>query len=161
MACMNEKHYHVLFQIGVAIKAIQSALELVFGFVLVFFDYGTLYQAATFLTGDELIEGQTDPVIGLVMQFARGFAATPREYWAFLFISHAFVKIFLLWGLFREKLWAYPASAVVFGLFVVSQLHQTYFTPSLALWLVTAFDVVLIILILREYRKKKAALARA
>jgi uncharacterized membrane protein len=155
----NERRSHAIFRFGVVIKAIQTAIELVLGFVLIFFNYHSLYQAALFLTGDELTETQTNPIWLAVIHFARGFAATPRAFWAFLFISHAAVKLFLIWGLLKEKLWSYPLSAGIFGLFILSQLQQTYYTPSLALWLVTIFDAVLIVLILHEYKEEKKSLA--
>jgi uncharacterized membrane protein len=147
MKFLSEKSYHRLFYIGIVIKGLYSIAEFALGALFVFFNYATLYRAAFFFMGDELAEGP-------VVRTLRDFAATPRSFWAFLFISHAIVKLFLTWGLLRDKLWAYPLSAAVFALFIVSQLYQMAYTPSLALSFITVFDVALIALILREYKNK-------
>jgi uncharacterized membrane protein len=155
---LSEKNYHFLFEVGIIFKAIYSVIEVILGLLFVFFDYETLYRVAIFLTGDELSESRTNPIWGYALHTLREFVATPREFWAFLFISHGVVKIFLVWGLLRDKLWAYPLSAVIFVLFIISQLYQMRYTPSLALWAITIFDVVLVALILHEYRHKKKKL---
>ena len=50
---------------------------------------------------------------------------------------------------------AYPSSAAIFGLFVIYQIYSMFFIPSLLLAALTVFDIILIILILHEYRHKK------
>lgn len=58
----------------------------------------------------------------------------------------------LVAGLLREKLWAYPASIVVFGLFIFYQLARFRYTHSVELLLLTVLDVIIILLTWHEYR---------
>ncbi len=159
MKLLQEKTYYLLFEASLIFKAAYSIVEVILGFLFIFFDYQTLYGIAVSLTGDELSPGQTGPVWTYVIHAMKDFATTPREFWAFLFISHGVVKLFLIWGLLRQKLWSYPASAVVFVLFIISQLYQIWYTPSLVLWFITIFDVVVVVLIIHEYKRKKKHLS--
>ena len=156
MRFLGERSYHRLFRIGIVVKGFYSAAEFALGILLVFFNYAALYRVAYFFTGDELMEAMTTPAGDAIIRVFRDFATTPRLFWAFLFISHGMVKIFLTWGLLRDKLWAYPLSAAVFTLFIFSQLYQIRYTPSLALSLITGFDAVIIVLILHEYKHKRS-----
>ena len=62
------------------------------------------------------------------------------------------VKAVLVWGLLREKLWAYPASFAVFGTFIAYQLYRYSFTDDVALILLSIFDLIVIALAVHEYR---------
>jgi hypothetical protein len=53
-------------------------------------------------------------------------------------LSHGVVKLWLIIGLLRQKLWYYPLAAAVFGLFIV---YQYSFTNSLWLLVLSAVDV--------------------
>lgn len=61
-------------------------------------------------------------------------------------MSHGVVKLWLIIGLLRQKLWYYPLAAAVFGLFIVYQLYRYSFTNSLWLLVLGAVDVAVIAL---------------
>jgi uncharacterized membrane protein len=54
--------------------------------------------------------------------------------------------------LIRNKLWAYPASLLVLGLFSAYQLYRFSYTHSVGLIVLTVFDVIVMELIWHEYR---------
>ena len=58
----------------------------------------------------------------------------------------------LVFFLLREKLWAYPASIAVFGLFIAFQLYRYSFTQDIGLILLSIFDLFVIFLAVHEYR---------
>ena len=62
------------------------------------------------------------------------------------------MKVFLVVGLLRNKLWAYPASLVVLSLFIVYQLYRYSYTHGIGLIILTIFDVFVIAMIWHEYR---------
>ncbi|GAC1575862.1 MAG: hypothetical protein NVS3B5_07120 [Sphingomicrobium sp.] len=45
------------------------------------------------------------------------------------------------------KLWAYPASLVVMGLFIIYQLYRFSYTHGVGLILLTVFDLIVIALV--------------
>ena len=158
MKLLSEKKYHWLFRWGVFVKLAVSFGEIVVGVALTFVSYATIKQAIFFFVGNEMAETPRD----FFWEYAaRGFhdvTASPASFWVFLFISHGIVKLFLAWGLWKEKIWSFPLSAVVFAGFVVYQLYQLTYLNSFFLWFITVFDIVLIVLILHEYRRRKKQL---
>ena len=158
MKFISEKLYHKLFDWGVILKALMSVGEIILGALLSFFSYETLQRAIYFFTGDEFAETPRDVFWDYVARGFHNFTAAPESFWAFLFISHGIVKLFLAWGLWKEKLWAFPSSAAVFTLFVIYQFYQLTYLNSALLWLITVFDIVLIVLILHEYQHRKRQL---
>jgi uncharacterized membrane protein len=76
-------------------------------------------------------------------------------------LSHGVVKLWLIIGLLRQKLWYYPLAAAVFGLFIVYQLYRYSFTNSLWLLVLSAVDVAVIALTWHEYRYLRSGLSSA
>jgi uncharacterized membrane protein len=57
-----------------------------------------------------------------------------------------------VWALLRKWRPAYPVAAVVLGVFVGYELLRAVHTGSLVLPFLAALDVLVIVLVLREYR---------
>jgi uncharacterized membrane protein len=73
---------------------------------------------------EELIEDPNDFVAIHLLSIAQNFTVGTQHFYAFYLLSHGVVKVFLVIGLLRNKLWAYPVSLVVLGLFIVYQLYR-------------------------------------
>ena len=69
-------------------------------------------------------------------------------------LTHGVVKVILVWGLLREKMWAFPAAIVVLSLFSVYQIIKFIETWSLGMLLLTIFDLIVVALVVREYRQR-------
>ena len=152
MKTLPEKDYRALFKITVILKGLIALGEVVLGVFLIFVSYDAMRRAGMALFGDELSEVPTDLIWQYAIKGFHGFITTPQSVWVFIFLSHGLVKLALIWGLLRDKLWAYPWSAGIFTFLVVYQLYQLTFTPSVILWLITILDVIVIMLVLHEYR---------
>ena len=81
-----------------------------------------------------------------------------QRFTASFLLSHGVVKLWLIIGLLRQKLWYYPLAAAVFGLFIV---YQYSFTNSLWLLVLSAVDVAVIALTWHEYRYLRSGLSSA
>ena len=135
---MNEKRIHQIFAVSVSLKGLHALLEIAGGIAL----YGFSADAiARWL--DEIDRG------GLV---ARYFDLSEQHFYAFYLLSHGLVKVVLVYGLLKEKLWAYPASFVVFGAFIAYQLYRYSFTHEVSLIFLSVFDLFVIALAIHEYR---------
>lgn len=86
------------------------------------------------------------------MQFGRHFSVAEHNFYAFYLLSHGLVKSVIVYGLLREKLWAYPATFAVFGAFIAYQLYRYSFTHDPALIALSIFDLFVIVLAVHEYR---------
>jgi uncharacterized membrane protein len=149
---MNERRVHQIFEISVLLKGAHALIECIGGLVLAFISTDAIKGLVNALTQDELIEDPNDFVAGHLLSLAQDFTVSTQRFYAFYLLSHGVVKMFLVAGLLRNKLWAYPASLVVLGLFIVYQLYRFSYTHGAGLIVLTVFDVIVMGLIWHEYR---------
>lgn len=150
-----------MFELGIWLKGAHSLLEIVGGLLLWGVSADAITNLVVNLTADELIRNPDDQIANYFLQWALNFSVGTKTFAAFYLLSHGVVKLILVLGLIRNRLWAYPASLVVLGLFILYQLYRFTLTHSLALIALTVFDVVVIWLIWHEYRVRRHHLARA
>lgn len=151
-ASLREKRIHDLFAISVLLKGAHALLEIFGGLALYLFSTTALVGFMNRLAAAELIEDPGDFLARHLLNFAKGFSVDAHHFYAFYLLSHGVVKIVLVAGLLREKLWAYPASFVVLGTFIVYQLYRYSFTHELTLIALSILDVIVIALAWHEYR---------
>ena len=77
-----------------------------------------------------------------------------RHFASAYLIGHGVLKIFLAVTLLRERLWAFPTALSVLAIFVAYQLHRFVRTHSIVLLALTVVDLVVMVLIWREYRSR-------
>jgi uncharacterized membrane protein len=68
------------------------------------------------------------------------------------FLSHGIIKLFLVWGLLTNRLWAYPTSIVLLAAFSFYQIYTLFSTFSFFTTLLLIVNLVTIFFIAREYR---------
>ncbi len=104
------------------------------------------------LTQEELVEDPRDVVANALLRWAGGLSVQTEHFYALYLLSHGLVKLALVAGLLRNKLWAYPASIVVMLGFIAYQLYRYSYTHSPGLIALTVLDVVVIALVWHEWR---------
>ena len=67
-------------------------------------------------------------------------------------IAHGVMKLALVGGLATNKLGSYPAAIVVFTIFTIYQAYQLSHQYSLFLEIVTVLDIIIVLLVVAEYR---------
>ena len=149
---MQEKRIHQIFAVSVSLKGLHAIMEIVGGAALYFTSTATILGWIERFTQDELIENPRDWVATHLLKFGQTFSVEQHNFFAFYLLSHGIVKLVLVYGLLKEKLWAYPASFVVFGAFIAYQLYRYSFTHELALIVLSIFDLFVIALAWHEYR---------
>lgn len=149
---MNEHRVHQIFEIGVLLKGAHALIECIGGLVLAFVSTNAITGLVNALTQDELIEDPNDFVATHLLNLAQNFTLNTQHFYAFYLLSHGAIKVLLVIGLLRNKLWAYPASLMVLGLFIVYQLYRYSYTHGFGLIALTIFDVIVMGLIWHEYR---------
>jgi uncharacterized membrane protein len=134
-AAVNEKRIHQVFAVSVSLKGLHALIEIAGGAALYLFRADTI---ANWLRPHEWA--------------AQHFPPSEQHFFAFYLLSHGLVKIVLVYGLLKERLWAYPASFVVFGAFILYQLYRYSYTHDAGLILLSIFDLFVIALAVHEYR---------
>jgi uncharacterized membrane protein len=148
---MDEHRIRQIFQISVLLKGAHAAIECIGGMALALISTTTIVSWVSALTQDELIENPNDFLATHLLAWAQGFSVETKHFYAFYLLSHGLVKLLLVVGLLRNKLWSYPASLAILGLFIIYPLYRFSYTHGTGLILLTVFDVLVMGLILHEY----------
>ena len=135
---MQERRVHQIFAVSVSLKGLHALLEIAGGIALYGFSADAIARWLDEIDRSRLV--------------ARYFDLSEQHFYAFYLLSHGLVKVVLVYGLLKEKLWAYPASFVVFGAFIAYQLYRYSFTHELSLIFLSVFDLFVIALAIHEYR---------
>ncbi|MBN9243622.1 MAG: DUF2127 domain-containing protein [Mesorhizobium sp.] len=155
----EERRIHQIFQASIWLKGLHAALECVGGIAIGLIGTDTVLRLVNALTQEELGEDRNDFIAAHLLSWAQGFSVETKQFYAFYLLSHGAVKLLLVAGLLRNKLWAYPVSLVVMGLFIVYQLYRFSYTHGWGLIVLSVFDIVVIWLIWHEYRVVRRHLA--
>jgi uncharacterized membrane protein len=148
---MNERRIHQIFEVSVLLKGAHALVECIGGLVLALASTASIGGLVNRLTQEELIEDPTDLIATHLLSMAQGFSVSTKNFYAFYLLSHGIVKLALVVGLLRNKLWAYPASLTALGLFILYQIYRFVYTQSVGLIVLTVFDLIIMVLIWHEY----------
>ena len=149
---VNERRIHWLFRVSVLLKGAHALAECIGGLALALVSTSAITGLVRGLTQEELIEDPNDLVAGYLLRLAQNMTLSTQRFYAVYLLGHGVVKAFLVIGLLRNRLWAYPVSLIVFGLFIVYQVYRYSYTRGAGLMAITVLDVIVMALIWHEYR---------
>src|SRR5216683_5526193 len=121
---MDEHRIHQVFVISILLKGAHALIECAGGILLAVISTSTISSFINVLTQEELVEDPHDLIATHLRTYVENFSISSKNFYAFYLLSHGVVKIFLVIGLLRNKLWAYPASLVVLVLFIIYQIYR-------------------------------------
>jgi uncharacterized membrane protein len=144
-----------VFEIGIIGKGLNGTAELVGGLLLLFLTPNRIHHLVAALTQGELSEDPHDFVASQLLHTANGLTGKAVLFGAIYLLLHGIVKVSLVTALLLNKLWAYPWMIVVLLVFIGYQLYRIALAPSAGLIALTIFDLVIVVLTLREYRQQR------
>ena len=156
---LERKIEHTLFLVSVWSKGIAGLIETIGGLLLLVIPQAALNAFVIFLTAPELAEDPTDRVANLLRHLIRELGADTKLFASAYLIVHGVIKVFLVAGLLRRRLWSYPVSLWFLLGFIVYQAYRFFFTHSLWMIALTVVDLIVAFLIWREYQARKHDLA--
>jgi uncharacterized membrane protein len=146
-----------MFDVAVALKAVNGALQIVVGYFLIFkpgwVGPHAVVWAATLLSHD--------PDSWFAQRLAywgEGLTSDTEHFASTYLIAHGAVKVFVAWGLLREKLWAFPTGLALFGLIILYEIFRFAHTHSVTLAILIPLDMAICYLIWREYGFRRESL---
>ena len=148
---LDEKNLHLAFRVSLVLKGAFAAVETIVGIGVYFVTQQFVFKLFERITREELLEDTRDFIANYLFQSAEHFSLSTRNFTAVYLLSHGVIKLWLIMGLLRQKLWYYPVALAVFGLFIVYQVYRFTLTHSLWLVLITVVDIVVIALTWYEY----------
>ncbi|MFC0432200.1 DUF2127 domain-containing protein [Kutzneria buriramensis] len=143
-----------LFKVAIAIKGLDGLGQLVLGIVLIFVPPTLITGLANEVVTRDLLGDPSGTLSTHLETAAHNFAdGSSRAFAIGYLLLHAVIKLGLVAALLRKIMPLYPVAAVVLGAFVVYEVYRAINTHSIALPIFAAIDVVIIILVIREYQQ--------
>lgn len=127
---------------------------------LLFIGPATLNRWAVVLTQHELAEEPVDFIASYALHASQHISAHGVFFAVAYLAIHGLPKVILAIALLRNKLWAYPLSLLVLGVFIIYQIYALVYSHSVGLMLLTLFDFFVVWLVWQEYRKQRIEFAR-
>ncbi|HUZ72702.1 MAG TPA: DUF2127 domain-containing protein [Stellaceae bacterium] len=147
----SERNIHLAFEISLWAKGLFALSEIVAGIAAYFVTRQFLLDVVQWVTKDEFAEDPHDVIANFLLHSVQSLSINTQDFAAVYLLGHGVIKLWIIIGLLRRKLWYYPIAVVVFGLFIVYQLYRYTFTHSVWLLLITALDIIIIGLTWHEY----------
>jgi uncharacterized membrane protein len=151
----QEKRISLYFKVSVLLKGAISLAEMVAGIALLFIPVSYFLNLLAAYAESELREDSGGFIASHLLSLAQQAATVSGTFIAIYILSRGLIKVVLIWAMLKNKLWAYPASLVVLGLFVLYQIYETIHTGSLAIIALSVFDLIVMYFIWREYQVLK------
>ncbi|HEV2040532.1 MAG TPA: DUF2127 domain-containing protein, partial [Casimicrobiaceae bacterium] len=127
------KGLHRLFELAIFFKGVDGVLETVGGLLMLFVPLHSLDTLVRWLVVHELSTESHDWVARAAEHLLDSLSLNTKLFASAYLVGHGLVKVFLVYALWREKLWAFPVALWFIALFVVYQLYRFTHTHSIAL----------------------------
>lgn len=147
----SESKIREIFTITVFIKGIDGVLEVLGAAFLLLTRPERLSGLIAALTSHELFEEPNDFIASHLVSFSQQLSTSTKFFEAMYLLLHGVIKIFLVWGLLKKKLWTYPLAMVFLAIFMTYQMYRYYYTHALSLIILTVFDAIILGLTWHEY----------
>lgn len=157
---MRERSIRLYFDISILAKGLISLLEVIAGVLIFFIPVSSVTDLVIRIAEGDMAEISGDAVSDYIVHTAQQLSVTSGTFIAFYLLSRGLIKLVLVVALLKNQLWAYPVSLGVLFLFVIYQVYQFGLDHSVLLMLLTAFDLVVMYFIWREYQVLKRHLER-
>jgi uncharacterized membrane protein len=143
---------HGLFDGTLIVKAALATLEAAAGLGLWLTPNANVHAFVAWLTRNQLAHEPNERAVQWIAQAAAGFSVQSQQFYALYLLSHGGLKLGMVFLLARRVIWAYPASVVLLTAFIAYQMHHWTETHAPTLLVLSAFDLLMIALVIREYR---------
>ena len=130
-------------------------MEILAGIPFFFITPKAIERFVVFLTAPELSEDPDDWIATTLTHAVQHFTADTALFAGAYLVIHGLIKIFLVAGLLRGKLWSYPISLWFLVVFIVYQCYRYANTHSIWLVVLTIVDLIVAFLIWHEYQSRK------
>jgi uncharacterized membrane protein len=143
------------FDVTLIVKGVYGVVELIGGILLLVITPATIDRIARWFTHHALAE-DTDDFVARHLLYLTDNLHKAQIFGAVYLLIHGVVKPVIVIGLLRREHWAYYVAFVFLGGFVVYQIFRLSYDPSVWLTMLTIFDLFIIGLTWREYRRMRA-----
>ena len=156
MTLLTRTIFRTTFRTGITLKGIDGVLETIGGALLLLMHPAEVNAMLRVLCQHELSRDPQDFIAIHVLRASETLLGSNRLFASMYLLSHGVTKAALVVALWMNALWAYPLTIFVFAAFSVYQMYRYSHTHSMAMLLLTVFDVALIYLTWLEWQEQWA-----
>jgi uncharacterized membrane protein len=156
MADVRARRTERWFRAALLLKGLDGAAELAGAVALLLVPAATVHRLVAEVVSRDLLGPPDGFLTRHLVAGTAEFESGGRTFVLVYLGLHGIVKLALVWALLRRWRPAYPVAAVVLGVFVGYELIRAVHTGSLVLPVLATLDVLVIVLVLREYRLLRA-----
>lgn len=139
-----------LFETGLILKGLDAVLEIVGGVILLF--PATVDKTATALLHHELLVAVRHPHAAMLEHRAVLALQSATVASAAYLVAHGTAKVILIVAVFKDKRWGYQGLMGVLSVFAVVELARCFAEGSWAMFALALLDLLIVWLIVREFR---------
>lgn len=140
-----------LFRLAMFVKGLDGAIELIGAIVLLLVPATLVNQLVADVISRDLV-GSPDGFLARHLVAGTAEFASGNRTFVILYLGlHGVVKLALVVALLRRWMPAYPVAAIVLSVLVAYELYRAVRTGSVVLPVLAAVDILIIIMVVREY----------
>lgn len=142
------------FKITLYLKGLDGFLELIGGTLLLFIKPEQVNHLARWLTQSQLSRDPHDFLAHHILKTAHDLNGASLLLGTIYLLAQGGIKLFIVYQVLHERIWAYKVLMAVISLFVIYQVYRLAVVKfSISLTLLTVFDLIIIYLAQKEYRR--------
>ncbi|MGN6788606.1 MAG: DUF2127 domain-containing protein [Rhodanobacteraceae bacterium] len=145
---------HLAFVAGMILKGVDGCLELIGGMALLLTSRAEIRHAVAWLARQELAADPTGFFADRTASMAQHLTAGTQHFATAYLLVHGAIKLVLVAGLLRGIRWVFPTALAILTVFIGYQLYRLTVRPSWLLGTLTLIDVVVVLLVWREWRTR-------
>lgn len=148
---------HDSYLVGLTVQALIGASQLFFASVLQIAVWAGWLEPLARFTGRLIARRAEDPLANWLMATAHDLSVGTDTFWSIYLFGHGVLNLGVVVALLAKKHWAHPVSMTVLAGFVGYQIYRYTLSHSLVMIGLSAFDVIVIALVWREWRQVRRA----
>ena len=142
-----------LFEFSLLIKAVTATLEVIGAILLMVVPSQAAVDFVHHITQRELYENHHSAIAHTVTEWVNSLWLTSHGFAITFLLVHAAIKYTIVFGLLRNKRWAYPFGFSTLILMMAYQLYDIVVHFSWGMVVLFVFDIFVLWLVWREYQK--------
>jgi uncharacterized membrane protein len=146
---------HDSFRVGITLKGLDGVLEILASIALYSITPAKMTELVKRLVEHMLSRMPNGYLAAHLISASQKLNNDSRQFAIFYLLAHGSVKVVLVVCLWLNRLWAYPLTIAIFGLFMLYQMGRFAHTHSITMVLLTIFDGVVIYLTWVEFQQQK------
>lgn len=149
----KEKIIYKIFEWSLVVKGFNSFWEIILGYIIIFDRKVKILLLSSVM--NELNERPNNFLASHLKHILEKTTPNMETYIGVYILIQGIIKIFLITGLIKRKLWVYPMAMYIFLAFVFYQSFRIIHSGSIFFLTLSILDVITILLINHEYKRLK------